>query len=868
MTRESGFLRARADLFYRMDALFVGLGALGTRVWAAFSRRWLTAPVGVTALGLATAAGARAVPTLPPGLLVGAGAGDDDGADLSRRLRAWAATGPAMRVVRVVADPTEAGVADRLTGVLAQLAAGVPAGTRVDLYLDLPAPGEAPPAVALARWRAQVDQGWLSRAAGATRLARWLLHAPVCGADRLPRPDGKSGADTVLYGGWDVVERHSDLAAVRTHLSHALLLRLLAHLRFDHWQAGAGYVNAAALASEAGVAGAAAPAWALSPACFEGREPWPGEPVAPEDTGPPRDETARRWRRPPRLDEAQARWQQLAAHYLTLVGQCEAARRPAELRRLFGWGLDDHFDARGVDAACAWPAERVRQRVQAWCTTVEAALWDDWRQGRCALHDATARLAAQRQALTGWRDRWQQDAQRDEALAQRLAALVDDEIAASGGRRRWLAVGQDAALVTLGHRLQAGAMARTGAAIARGLVAQAEAALAALQGLHAMTEAADLALAALAGEADAQARAALPDPVARAEDADRLDSAEQLGALCRTWVLAGAAQREAVAALRADLFLRLEAAGGFRALAEHLGEPAGCAALHAACERRLDPVVVSSVAQTAVQALARRWQAEPAQRLVQLQALRARLGGPGAGGAAEDTLVLAAPLLPPAPPSGDEAVDAAMDTVTDRAQQAVDALREALQADAPDRPPVRVQRAAAPGPQSGGLLWLRRRGPRPLAELITALSAEPPPAPVADGEAERLALRRLLLLGEGFGAVHEDIDAQGRLQLQRSLLDDAGLELDRVPLAADWAGAVEALAADAAAAQALHRTLAPLLQDGRVTARLRETLQHRVDRLREAASPDRAEAVGQAWAEAARTALSLLRQDSARTDTP
>lgn len=850
-----------------MDAFFVGLGALGTRVWAAFSRRWLTAPVGVTALGLATAAGARAVPTLPPGLLVSVGVGDGDGADLSARLQAWAATGPAMRAVRVVADPTEAGVADRLTGVLAQLGAGVPAGTRVDLYLDLPAQGEAPPAEALARWRAQVDQAWLSRAAGATRLARWLLHAPVCGADRLPRPDGDPGADTALYGGWDVVERHSDLAAVRAHLSHALRLRLLAHLRFDHWQAGGGYVNAAASASGAEVADAGAPAWALSLACIEGRAPWPGEPVAPEDAEPPRDETARRWRRPPRLDEAQARWQQLAAHYLTLVGQCEAARRPAELRRLFGWGLDDHFDARGVDAACVWPAERVRQRVQAWCATVEAALWDDWRQGRCALHDASARLAAQRQALAGWRDRWQQDAQRDEALAQRLAALVDDEIAASGGRRRWLAVGQEAALVTLGHRLQAWAMARTGAAIARGLVAQAEAALAALQGLHAMTEAADLALAALAGEADAQARAALPDPAVRPDDVDRLDSAEQLGALCRTWVLAGAAQREAVAALRADLFLRLDGGGSFRALAEHLGEPAGCAALHAACERRLDPVVVSSVAQTAVQALARHWQAEPAQRLAQLQALRARLGGPGADGSVEDTLVLAAPLLPPAPPSGDEAVDA----VTDRAQQAVDALREALQAGAPDGPPVRVQRAAAQGPQSGGLLWLRRRGPRPVAELI----AEPPPAPPpvaamddAAREAERLALRRLLLLGEGFGAVHEDVDAQGRPQLQRSLLDDAGLELDRVPLAADWAGAVEALAADAAAAQALHRTLAPLLQDGRVTARLRETLQHRVDRLREAASPDRADAVGRAWAEAARTALSLLRQDSARTDTP
>lgn len=840
-----------------MDALFIGLGALGTRVWCAFSQRWLTAPVGMTALGLA-AAGARAAPVLPPGLLVGvAGEAPGDMAALRQGLQDWLAAGQAEPVVRVVADPSEVGVPARLTAVLDLLSATVPASTRVDLYLDLPAEGEMPMVEWLAGLRARVRQGWLSRAAGATRLARWLLHAPVVGADRLA-PAPQDGDDT--YAGWDVVERHSDLAAVRTHLSQALQLRLLAQLRFDHWRPGPGYVNEPVPArTPASTGDTGASAWALSAACFDGRAAWPGDAAAGDEAAlPPVDEPARRWRRPPRLDEAQGRWQQLAGHYLTLVTQCEAARRPAELRRLFGWGVSEQFDARGLDAACAWPAARVQQRVQAWSDGLADALWRDWQLGRLSLQDATGWLASQRRALAALRERWLADEHRDEALAQRLAAALEAEPVAPAGWRRWLAGADgDAALVALAHRLQAWAMARTGAAIARGLRGQVEAVLAAVQSLHALTEAVDLALATLAGEAAAQAEAALPDASIRPADADRLDTREQVSGVCRTWVLASAAQRDAVAALRADLFLRLGEVGGFRALAEHLGDPAGCAALQAACARRLDPVVVSSVAQTAVQALARHWQAEPAQRLAQLQAWRAQLGGDGA--AAEDTLVLAAPLLPPTPPSGDAATDA----VTDRAQQAVDALREAWRAQAPDGPPIVVQRAAMQGPQSGSVIWLRRCAPRPVAVRLAER-----PVVVTAPAVDRTALRCLLLLGEGFGAVCEDTDAQGRPQVLRALLDDAGLELDRVPLAGDWPGAVEALAADATAAQALHQTLAPLLPAGRVSARLRETLQRRVTRLREAAPPAQAEAVGQAWDAAARRALSLLRQDSARTDTP
>ncbi|MEX8493791.1 hypothetical protein [Sphaerotilus sp.] len=859
-----------------MHHIFIGLGGTGVRVWQAMERRRQIDAAAVAVPGSVRARTAVAIPAAPvllidtdaslhddeaPGwclagrslappraqrLLLASPPFEASRAELLAALSSVIRTAEAARtlcMVHLIAHPGEPVGAGLLVGVLDALCDTVPPA-RLQLHLTL---SEQTPVLAVLQQRAEAvpprfDRCWLSTpvdeggaretdaALRQERQAQWLLQAWAEDAPVAARPAVAPRGEFAL---WGIAEWRSDLVAVQRHLGHALMLRLLAQLRFDHWRPSLGYVNhPAALRT---VAGDVLPEDPLS---------WPG--VSPGDAaGPP----------PPTLAAAQQAWQRLAAHYLQLVQHCAPAQRRAELRRLFALGLSERFGGAGVAAVFDVPAAALRQRAMDVRTHVEVALWHDWRLGSVSLRDGVARVAALVEQAEARQHDLEGRQARDDRLVTSLRLQIDAEAALSPAAGRWFGPREDD-LHPFALRLQAWAQATTAQAHTALLGRQWAALRTELADLQDMVEAADLALAALAGEADETAAAVLAPPVSGDGFSLRLDTREQVRALGKTWVLAEAVQRESVAFLRADLFMRLGDGAGFRLLAQHLGERAGCARLLAASTQRLAPSVVASAAQSAMLALARAWQEDPAARPVALQRLRSRAGGgawsvesAGAAPAIADTLRLPLPLLPALslPPAADVAdpIDPA-----EAQRAATAALRRSLQAAPMPWPTGAVDvLLAAPGsPAANSLVWCRQIAPVPLAALCGLQAPEPAAADHAPDSRPGL-----LLLGDALGLVREDLGAG--VVLVR--LDGEGFEADRVPLGAHWDAAATGMPEPVRCW--LQEDVDAALRSSPIRPdRLREVMQRRVAQVLAAASPDDADGVGQRWPAAIQTAMHLL----------
>jgi hypothetical protein len=865
-----------------MHHIFIGLGGTGVRVWQAMERRRQIDAASAATPGLARARTAAATPAAPLLLIdTDASLHDDEAPGWSlagrslaparaqrlllasaqfeaRRSDILAALATATHLpgdtrrpstVHLIAHPGEPVGAGLLLGVLDALRGLVPPA-HLQLHLTL---SEPTPLLAALQQRAEAeppgfDRCWLSTpvdeggnrttdaALRQERQAQWLLQA---WADDTPVADGRVAVPRGEFALWGLAEWRSDLVAVQRHLGHELLLRLLAQLRFDHWRPSLGYVpHPAALRSVA------------ETVLSEDPLAWPG--VSADDAAGPQA---------PTLAAAQQEWQRLAAHYLQLVQHCAPAQRRAELRQLFALGIAERFGGAGIVAAFDVPASALRQRAAGVRTHVETALWQDWRLGSVALRDGVARVAvlvAQVGARVHDLDLRQA---RDDQLVASLRQQVDAEAAPAPTAGRWFGL-RDEDLHPYALRLQAWAQASTAQAHTALQRRQWSALRTEAADLHDMLEAADLALAALAGEADETAASALAPPASGDGFSLRLDTREQVRALGKTWVLAEAAQRESVAYLRADLFTRLGDGASFRLFAQHLGERAGCARLLAASTQRLAPSVVASAAQSAMLALARAWQDDPAARPAALQRLRAQavggawsvepVGTDKAAGAApviDETLSLPLPLLPALPVLPDaDATDPVGPAVAQRA--AADALRETLQAEPVPWPIGRLDvRLAAPhSPASNSLVWRRQIAPVPLAAL-RGLQA---PAPAAADHASD-SRPGLLLLGEALGLVREDLGAG--VVLVR--LDADGFEADRVLLGVDW---------DAAATDMPEPVRCWLQEDVDAALRaapvrpdrLRDVMQRRVAQLLAAAAPEDADGFRQRWTAAVQTAMNLL----------
>ncbi|GAB1436051.1 hypothetical protein MASR2M32_22950 [Sphaerotilus sulfidivorans] len=866
-----------------MHHVFIGLGGTGVRVWQALERRRLVdASASAASPGRFTPRASRPAPTpllidtdvslldehapgwtlagrslAPPRthrLLLDAVPSTTAGAlyaahqtlirsalDTTLQTAATASTPWTVHLVAHPGEPTGAGL---LLGVLDALNDLARSHTvqAIELHLTL---SESSPLLDALQQRATAsppgfDRCWLSCTVDAharhERQAQWLLHTWSLD-DTAPTaaPAAPTRSQRGEFALWGLAEQRGDLVAVQRYLGHELMLRLLAQLRFDHWRPGLGYVNHQT--AEPG----SSEVTALPDGGLSG-EDLDGFAALPESS------------RPPTLAAAQREWYRLAAHYLTLVQSCEAPRRRVELRRLFELGVSERFGGRGVTAAFDVPADVFQQHAATLRHRIEADLWQDWRQGRCALRGCAQRVAALMDTVTARQAAVQTRQAGDDRLVANLRAQIDAEPASAPGARSWFGAREDD-LSTAARPLQAWAQAVTASAHSALSGRHLDAVQAELHELRDLIDATDLTLAALAREAGETAAAALAPPVSEGL-ALRLDTREQVQALCKTWVTGEPVQRESVHHLRTDLFTRLGEQAGFRPLAQRLGDSAGCEALLAASTQRVGPLVVASAGRTALLALAKTWQEDPAARLRALQALRASATcSAWADDAAvvSETLILPAALVP---------AEATSDPTgapdhPDPQQAALDALHQALQAEPMPRPTgtVAVRLARPDGPQAGGPVWLRQVAPitlDTLTDLMAATATTDAPSDQAN-TTDRPDSRPDLLLGEALGLVREDI-GHGLVLVR---LDGEGFEADRVPLGAHWQAAATGMP------EPVRDWLAQDVASARRTAsiapgRLRDVMDRRVARVRAAAPPDEADAIGQAWQAAARTAMNLL----------
>ena len=230
---------------------------------------------------------------------------------------------------------------------------------------------------------ARTDEGGLQPldAAGREqRLADWIFQR-VSGEPEWLTPPRAAGqaARRGEFAAFGLAERAADRVELRSHLSHELLLRLLAQLRYNHWRPGLGFVThprpvpvEAMDAMETLLVG-----WGLSEAHLQLAAPLP-EIDGDSPPGTPIEQE----------------WQALEAHYRQLIELVAPARRATELRRLFEQGLEERFRGQGIDAAFDLPDHALRRRAVVVRQRVESTLWEDWREGRRALHECGQLLAA------------------------------------------------------------------------------------------------------------------------------------------------------------------------------------------------------------------------------------------------------------------------------------------------------------------------------------------------------------------------------------------------------------------------------------------------------------------------------------------
>ena len=152
------------------------------------------------------------------------------------------------------------------------------------------------------------------------RLADWLFHRMAEATDPLalpaPAPVRAQGAVRAgEFAAFGLAERAADRHAVRAHLSHELMLRLLAQLRYNHWRAGLGFVTHPRVAGHESLA-ELMNAWGLSDAHFQLAVPLP---EIDGDTLPSLS--------------IEQEWQMLETHFVGLISLVTPSRRINELWR-------------------------------------------------------------------------------------------------------------------------------------------------------------------------------------------------------------------------------------------------------------------------------------------------------------------------------------------------------------------------------------------------------------------------------------------------------------------------------------------------------------------------------------------------------
>lgn len=726
----------------------------------------------------------------------------------------------------------------------------------------------------------------LDAAGREARLADWLFHRVSAEGDwLLPPPPVRASAprpgEFVAYG---VAERSADRHAIRSHLGHELMLRLLAQLRYNHWRPGLGFV-AHPRPGQADALPELLAAWGLSDAHLQGQAPLPeidGDAPAPAPI--------------------EQEWQTLEAHYLSLLPLVPPARRLGELRRLFEQGLTERFRGQGIEAAFDLPDHLLRRRAVAVRQRVETQLWDDWRLGRRALHDCGQLLAT---VLADLGDRIEPLRQEQHGLETQAALLVqqlDIKEQAAGGRFGALLRGGQrerdlAEAVTL---LREYALARTRSAavtLTLRLLAEIQAQLTTLQG---MIDAGEEAVATLTEEIDAAAAATLP--AATPEVGTRLDTRELLAHWRTQLVTRETMQREHLRVLRAGVFGQLGEQASFRIFAQRFGETATCDGLLAACVQRFPAAAVQSVVEAAWDAWMMRVHGEPDRMARELAHLRAQAAA-GLAWSPHEALqattldLLRVPALPraPAPRDDDEPDDAPDDdvAVAERVAPAgvatLPALAELIRPT--DRAPLRVLEwpvghgalallravrglslQALPRVQELHLRHEAHRLQAGRAALWLQLddTVELPELLAADVEAQKARARTVVLLAEALGLLREEIDPRdGRPVLLHVRLDDDGFELDRVRFGRC---PIETVEQAESRAQVLHdlfdevnATLALRdRQSPQTQAELRDVMHRRIDVLRTQSPPGHWDTINREWNEAARAAMRLVRQEAVR----
>ena len=725
------------------------------------------------------------------------------------------------------------------------------------------------------------------------RLADWLFHRVAEPTDALLAPVRPSASPRPgEFAAFGLAERGADRHAVRAHLSHELMLRLLAQLRYNHWRAGLGFVAHPRVASHDAL-GDLLGAWGLSDAHLQLAVPLP---EIDGDTLP--------------TLAIEQEWAMLEAHYVGLIALVAPSRRISELRRLFDQGLGERFRGQGVEAVFDQPDHLLRRRAVVVRQRVENSLWDDWRQGRRALHECGQLLAAVLADLADRVEPLRQEQRGLETQASVLSRQLDALEQAASGPLQALGLlrgARERDLTEATALLREYALARTRSCVitlSLRLLAEMQSQLTTLQG---MVDGGEMALATLAEETDVAATAMLP-PLNAADADGRLDTRELLAHWRTQLVTRESVQREHLRVLRAGLFTQLGEHANFRVFAQRMGERETCDALLAACTRRLPTSALQPVVSAAWDAWVMRLHGEndavardlgtlftrasvglawlpavvgsgvvvqqdwlrapahPQPRTESAEASEGSEGQPPADDSSEaEVLVVERPVVRavPALPSVAELVHR-IGRVQPQVQELPEGQGELVLLRTVRGLPLqalpRVQelhlRHEAHRLQAGrAALWLQLDDEASLPELLAA-----------DVVAQKARARTVVLLAEAFGLLREDSDpVNGAPVLLHVRLDEDGFELDRVSLGQGPLDAVE---------QARERVLHDLHDEVAATLRsrdlrdvaaqtvLRDAMRERIESLRQQAEPTQRDAISREWNEAARAAMKLVRQET------
>ncbi|WP_310463298.1 tubulin-like doman-containing protein [Sphaerotilus sp.] len=723
------------------------------------------------------------------------------------------------------------------------------------------------------------------------RLADWLFHRVGEAKDLLSvparTPAAVVGARVGEFAAFGVAERSAERHAVRAHLSHELMLRLLAQLRYNHWRAGLGFVtHPRATGSEA--LGDLLNAWGLSDAHVQLAVPLP---EIDGDTLP--------------TLSIEQEWKMLEVHFVSLIALVAPARRINELRRLFDQGLAERFRGQGIESVFDQPDHTLRRRAVVVRQRVENSLWDDWRQGRRALHECGQLLAAVLADLADRIEPLRQEQRGLETQATVLNRQLDTLEQAATGPLQALGLLRGARERDLSEAtalLREYALARTRSSaimLSLRLLAEVQSQLTTLQG---MVDAGEMAVATLAEETDVAATAALP-PLNAADADGRLDTRELLAHWRTQLVTRESVQREHLRVLRAGLFTQLGEHANFRVFAQRIGEQETCDALLGACARRLPPSALQPVVSAAWDAWVMRLHGESDAAARDLSTLLTRASAglawlPAVAGTVAKSDLLRVPAPPRPEALAEEADTPALDAAADgdgeqivierpaprvvlalpgvaelihrisRTQMQVQELPEGqgelvllrVVRGLPLQALPRVQelhlRHEAHRLQAGrAALWLQLDDHAALPELLAA-----------DAQAQKARARTVVLLAEAFGLLREDTDpVSNEPVLLHVRLDEDGFELDRVCLGRGPAEAVEE--ARERVLHDLHDAVTAILrtrdmQQSRAQTELRDAMRQRIELLRSQAQPEQRDTISREWNDAARAAMKLARQET------